>query len=497
MKKPHIIIINPDEMRADAMAHLGNPAAITPNLDRFAAQDAVSFSQAYCQNPVCVPSRCSFFTGLYPHVNGHRTMFHLLHPGESSLFSELRDSGYYVWMNDRNDLYAGQFAGWAESNADEIHYRPRGVPGFRPVHPELRGQPGDKTYYSHFRGELAAAPGEDARSSDDCAVDAAIDRILHPVDDRPLCMFLGLIYPHVPYGVEQPYYSAIDRARLPARLPDCWGKSVALDSIRQNLNMGDYTEAEWDELRAAYLGMCMKVDAQFGRLVQALKDAGIYDDCAIFFLSDHGDFCGDYGLVEKAQNSFEDCLTRVPFLVKPPKGVPCTPGTSDSLVELVDFYATALDFAGVASPHTQFGRSVRPLLTDHDYKLRPFVCCEGGRLAEEIHCDESHNFGSAGIPPEMEYWPKVKAQEDPIAHAKGIMLRTKEYKYVSRTAGKDEFYDLRIDPGETVNCIDEPAYTAVITELRLRMLKWLEATSDIVPFQYDARWTPEMLARRM
>ena len=97
----------------------------------------------------------------------------------------------------------------------------------------------------------------------------------------------------------------------------------------------------------------------------------------------------------------------------------------------------------------------------------------------------------------MEYWPKVKAQEDPIAHAKGIMLRTKEYKYISRTAGKDEFYDLRIDPGETVNRIDEPAYTTTITELRLRMLKWLEATSDIVPFQYDARWTPEMLARRM
>ena len=84
-KQPHIIIFNPDEMRADAMSHLGNPAAVTPNLDRFAEEDAVSFSRAYCQNPVCVPSRCSFFTGLYPHVYGHRTMSHLLHPGEDSL----------------------------------------------------------------------------------------------------------------------------------------------------------------------------------------------------------------------------------------------------------------------------------------------------------------------------------------------------------------------------------------------------------------------------
>ena len=84
--KPHIIIFNPDEMRADSLGHLGNPAARTPFLDRFAREEAVSFSRAFCQNPVCVPSRCSFFTGLYPHVNGHRTMTHLLHPGETTLF---------------------------------------------------------------------------------------------------------------------------------------------------------------------------------------------------------------------------------------------------------------------------------------------------------------------------------------------------------------------------------------------------------------------------
>ena len=103
-RKPHIIIFNPDEMRADALSHLGNPAAQTPFLDAFARREAVSFSRAYCQNPVCVPSRCSFFTGLYPHVRGHRTMNYLLRPGEATLFSELKDAGYYVWMNDRGNL---------------------------------------------------------------------------------------------------------------------------------------------------------------------------------------------------------------------------------------------------------------------------------------------------------------------------------------------------------------------------------------------------------
>lgn len=91
----------------------------------------------------------------------------------------------------------------------------------------------------------------------------------------------------------------------------------------------------------------MKIDAQFKRLCDALKRAGIYDDSAIFFFSDHGDFTGDYGLAEKAQNCFEDCLSKVPLLIKPPKDIPVDPGISDSLVELIDFYATAIDLRGL------------------------------------------------------------------------------------------------------------------------------------------------------
>ena len=77
-KQPHIIIFNPDQWRGDVMGHLGNPAAVTPNLDHIIEHDAVSFRHAFCQNPVCTPSRCSFMTGWYPHVRGHRTMFHML-----------------------------------------------------------------------------------------------------------------------------------------------------------------------------------------------------------------------------------------------------------------------------------------------------------------------------------------------------------------------------------------------------------------------------------
>lgn len=501
--RPHIIIFNPDEMRADALGHLGNPAAITPCMDEFAAREGVSFSNAYCQNPVCVPSRCSFFTGLYPHVRGHRTMAHLLHPGESSLFEELRKAGYHVWMNDRNDLYAGQYPGWAESNADEIFYASGDPHAPGPVAGDLRGQPGNKYYYSHYNGRLGLDDSGKNITADDQTVEAAVQRIAAwKPGDKPLCMFLGLLYPHTPYQVEEPYFSAIDRSKLPARIrPErCKGRPKMEKLIRQYADMGQFTEKDWDELRAVYLGMCMKVDRQFGQLCQALRQAGIYDDCAIFVLSDHGDYTGDYGLVEKSQSCFPDCLTRVPLLIKPPKGVELDPGVADGLTELVDFYATVLDLAGVRPNHTHFGKSLLPVLADRSVRLREYAFCEGGRLPGELHCDELHQENGRIAGPEEVYWPKKKAQSDDGAHAKAAMIRSERYKYISRITGEDELYDLEQDPGETCNRVDDPALEPEKHKLQLAMLRWMQATSDIVPFDSDRRFTEEMLwskVRRM
>lgn len=498
-KRPHIIIFNPDEMRADALAHLGNPAAITPNLDAFARKDAVSFRYAFCQNPVCVPSRISFFTGLYPHVHGHRTMSYLLQPGEESLFSELKEAGYYVWMNTRNDLFAGQIEGWAESHADEIFYGetiPR-APG--PENENYRGDPGGKNYYSHFHGRLKTDETGRNYSDDDAVVDAAIERLLNPVDDRPICAFLGLIYPHTPYAVEEPYYSAIDRSKLPPRVrpEECTGKPKMQQLLRENQNMQDYTEEDWNELRAVYLGMCMKIDEQFGRLCNALKEAGIYDDCAIFFLSDHGDYAGDYSLPEKAQNCFEDCLTRVPFLIKPPKSMQVDPGISDSLVELVDFYATVASIAGVKAERTHFGKDLSGVIADRSQRVRDYVFCEGGRLPGEWQSDEFHIHGEDGPPKDFVYWPRQNAQLDDEAHAKATMIRNERYKYIRRMRGNDEFYDLQIDPQEKCNLINNPEYEEQIRIMQMEMLKWYQETCDVVPPRIDSRFTRKMIWTRI
>ena len=122
-KKPNIIIFNPDQWRGDVLGHMGNPAAMTPNLDRFATEDAVSFSAAFCQNTVCTPSRCSFMTGWYPHVRGHRTMHHMLHPehDEPNLLKILKEDGYFVWWGGKNDFVPGQTG---DEEYCDIRFRP-------------------------------------------------------------------------------------------------------------------------------------------------------------------------------------------------------------------------------------------------------------------------------------------------------------------------------------------------------------------------------------
>lgn len=339
-----------------------------------------------------------------------------------------------------------------------------------------------------YSGRLAAGH----YGCDDEDVDAAIHRIRNRVDERPLCVFLGLMNPHPPYMVEEPYFSAINRAKLPPRiLPPLRGKSKMEVLLQTGQRLQNWPENDWAELRACYLGMCMKVDALFAKLCAALKEEGIYDDSAIFFLSDHGDYTGDYGIVEKSQNTFEDCLVNVPLLLKPPKSVPVHVGVTNSLVELVDFYATVMDFADVEPCHTNFGHSLRPVLENPSFEVRHFVCCEGGRLAGETQAEEIKTL--SGVTETDLYWPRLNAQTDSIAHGKATMLRTKTCKYVARLSEQDEFYDLLEDPDERENRIENPTYAMQITRCKELLLRWYQRTCDVVPFEIDARATPEMV----
>lgn len=487
-KRPHIIIFNPDQMRADSLHHLGNEAAHTPNYDALAAE-GVSFDNCFCQNPVCVPSRNSFMTGLYPHVNGHRTMSHLLHEGESNLFNEMKNGGYYVWSSGRGDILAGQYPKWYKRCIDECA---NVVGDFADDKAEPRGEKGSDTYFSFYQGVITTANSDGISHDNDWAyTEAAIDRIKHRPKDKPLFMFLALNNPHPPYKVEQKYLDMIDISKLPPRIPSLRGgegKPSMEYGLENALGVADWSEERFDRLRAVYLGMVAKTDDLFGRLVAALKEEGIYDDCAIFVFSDHGDYTGDYGITEKAQNCFPDCLTNVPLLVKPPKGFGVKPGVDHSLVELLDIYSTVLEYAGIESDHDNFSRSLVSEAANGTGHHRDCVFCEGGRRHGEVQCTEGEGKKTIGIS-DM-YNPRITLQEsEGPEHTYAAMLRTKDYKYIRRLYEQDEFYDL--SKGESRNLIDDPQYKEAILDMKDRLLTEFMSTCDIVPRELDQRFSAD------
>ncbi len=496
-KRPHIVIVNPDSWRGDVLGHLGHPAAVTPNLDERVRTDSVSFRSAFVQNPVCTPSRCSFMSGWYPHVRGHRTMHHMMRPDEPVLLKTLKDSGYFVWWGGKNDLVPAQhgFAPYCD-----VKYQPPPERQVRPMfamdrQSEWRGTPDSDTYYSFYVGRLEVPAGEPVFYDRDWAnVQGAIDLIRRygrgeGPTNRPLCLYLPLTYPHPPYAVEDPWYGMIDRAKVPPRVleaEDAAGKPSIERGIRERQRLSTWSEERWTELRATYYAMCARVDHQFGLLVAALQEAGMYDGTALFLFSDHGDFTGDFGLVEKTQNTFEDCLTRTPFLIKPPAGEPVRPRVSEALVELVDFPATVEALTGIAPGHTHFGRSLLPVLAGETDEHRDAVFCEGGRLRGERQAMELESASSND--PSGLYWPRsgLQAGEGP-EHTKAAMCRTHDFKFVRRLYERDELYDLRADPFERHNRIDDPALAEELSRLKDRLLTWYQETCDVVPHDPDRR----------
>ena len=497
MNRPNILIFNPDQWRGDMLGYLNYPGAQTPNLDNIIKEDAVAFKNAFCQATVCTPSRCSFMTGWYPHVHGHRTMHYMLHTdqGDSSILSELKNKDYFIWWGGKNDLIAGQ-EGYR--NHCDIYFEPTNrdfqkwgytqQPGTHGGDLTWRGPKDGDNYYSFFKGKLDKKDKDIYFDDDWSMIYGALDFIKDYKKEKPFCLFLPLGYPHPPYCVEDPWFSSIDRNVIPKRYQyKTWkDKPSLLKGIMDGQRMQDWTDERWNELRAVYLGMCARVDYQFGLLVNQLKENNLYDDTLIIFLSDHGDFTGDYNLVEKTQNTFQDCLTNVPLIIKPPKSANTLNGVSDTMIELIDIAGTIYDYSNIEPSYWHFGKSIKNFIEKKTDNHREEVFTEGGRLRLERQASENQSLNL----PHGLYYPRVnlQGQEDEILmHTKATMCRNKKFKYIRRAYEKDELYNLIEDPGEINNVIDDPQYASELKELKDKMLSWYQETCDVVPLKSDER----------
>lgn len=469
-ERPNFVLFMPDQLRADAVGAFGSTIAKTPNIDALAAR-GTRFAQAFAQHSVCSPSRASILTGWYPHVSGHRTLTNLIKPWEPNLLRYLREAGYHVaWLSRRGDTFA---PGVTELSVDEYGWAE--PPTERRERPVPADFPDDRLARAFYRG-LRDCDGPFA--DNDEATTRTAEAWLADPPPEPWLLFVTLGYPHPPFFVEEPWYSLHDRSAMPAPRPRPSGPVPRyVDAIHERYGLGRITDTEWREIAAVYHGMVSRVDWQLGRVLGALDGSGAIDRTVVACFTDHGEYLGDYGLIEKWPAGVNDCLVREPLVMAGP-GI--TPGNvAGGLVEMIDLLPTVLELAGVDAAHTHFGRSLVPLLVDGSRAHRAAAFSEGGFAIREEPLTESGSFP---------YDLKGAIQhDDPISVGRVIAMRTQEWTYVYRLYEQDELYDRRTDPGETVNRIDDPALADVITALREQVLAWAVDTADVIPFEADPR----------
>jgi len=467
--RPNFVLFMPETLRADAV--LGDPRtrAHTPNVDRLAEQ-GVAFTHCYAQVSYCSPSRCSMFTGHYPHTRGHRSLMSLLHAHHGNLFRDLKRAGYRTAAFGKNDLLAQDAISQA---LDEVTLRvQREDPAHRPA-PWPVGHRFHGTFYNGCR------PTRDVHDFDWACIQSAL-QFLDEDHDRPFCLFLPLGFAHPPYEVEEPFFSMHDRANLPAPIPRKTGPTRTHMRIRHNgFNCDHLDEQGLREIKACYFGMVSRVDHQLGRVLDKLQQRGLHDRTVVVVLSDHGDYTGDYGLVEKFLAGFEDCLLRVPLVMRVPGLGPQPP--RHALCEMVDLYPTLLELAGVEPAHDHFGRSLLPLCRGGSAERRDAVFAEGG-----FHAHETRFLPILGE--DNPYTDMVRnLNAHPRLARRALMVRTLTHKYVYCPGDLDELYDLRSDPNELVNLADDPAHQSRRAELCERLLRWMLDTGDVLPRELDQR----------
>jgi arylsulfatase A-like enzyme len=454
-------------MRGDCISLNGriNPIIQTPNLDSL-AKEGFAFTNCFTVNPVCVPSRIAAFTGQYVHSSGHRSLYHLIQPHEENLLRLLKKKGYNVVYIGRNDTFSKEAFTSSVTKRFPIKFGSK-----LKINPYSEGHYLRKSFYFGERTK------EEAKDGDYYIIKQAIEYINSEVE-KPFCLIIALSFPHPPYTVEEPYFSMYNRADIPDPIPPrLKDKPKFMNLIHERYGLNKLKKEDFKEIIATYYGMITKVDHQFGQIFNTLKRLGAYNNTAVFFFGDHGDYVGDYGLTEKWPNAFQDCLTNVPLIMKLPN-INIKNKIFDILIENVDLFPTILDVAQVKTKYTHFGTSIVPFLKGQVNIHRNAVFAEGGYDPREPQCFEPV-INNPQTPYFGIYFYKTNIpKEDQSTVARSVMIRTKKWKLIIRTQGKEELYNLENDPDENFNIIEDKKYQPVIADLKEQLLRWYLQTSD-------------------
>lgn len=361
-RKPNVLFITSDDMN-NALGCYGHPLVKSPNIDRLGAS-GVRFDRAYCQFPLCNPSRSSFMTGRRPDttkVYDNSMRFRQTLGNVVTMPQLFQQHGYFAARVGKIYHYGvpGQIgtSGLDDEASWQQVINPRGrdkddEAGVINLTPHIANIGGALT--------LMVAQGTDAEQTDGKLADAVI-RLLEQKKDESFFIAAGFYRPHVPCIAPQKYFDMypLDRIKLPADYAELRKETPPIAFAVKPANYG-LEELKLRQMMQAYYASVTFMDAQVGRVLDALERLKLAENTIVVFFGDHGWLLGEHGQWQK-MSLFEESA-RVPLIIRAPgakKG-----GASGRTVELIDLYPTLADLCGLPAPTGLEGRSLRPLLNN-------------------------------------------------------------------------------------------------------------------------------------
>jgi arylsulfatase A-like enzyme len=465
-QQPNILWICTDQQRYDTIRALGNPHIRTPNLDRL-VESGVTFTRAYCQAPICTPSRASFLTGRYPstlHVNRNGNDHYP--EGTGLITRTLADAGYDCGLTGKLHLSAAH--GRVEVRPDD------GYRFFQWSHhptPEAFWPTEQHAYQRWLREEgidweeaynADSVPGWTQTANSRPGIAAAYHQTTWCADQAiafmreqrkgPWLMSVNPFDPHPPFDPPAEYLVRMQVDQMPLPL----FQEEELESQLDFAGVDFQTERpvsphSYDARRmvAAYYAQIELIDDQVGRMIDALQESGQRENTIVIFTSDHGEMLGDHGLLWKGCRFYEG-LVHVPLILAWP-GQWQSGLRSEALVELVDIVPTLLQVCGLDVSQRIQGHSLVPILSGavSPHTLRPFVRSEYHDALDRPHASHAN------------------------------MIYNGRYKLVAYH-GQDvgELYDLAKDPNEYVNLWDHAQARALRCELAQQLFDAVMLATD-------------------
>jgi arylsulfatase A-like enzyme len=465
-RKPNLLVLLPDQLRADLIANIGTSGVHAPNIQKLAAE-AVTFDRAYVTHPICAPSRSSLLSGTWPHQNGCRNNKAVL-PERFVCLPEMvgdRDyrTGYFGKWHLGDEFFPQHgFEDWVSIEEDfkSVRHRPNGrtsdyttflkSKGFRPDH--RRG------FFSlKFPTKLPFELSKTKFLEDKAC--AFIERNRH----QPFIAFISFFEPHPPYAGPFDNEHSLSEMTLDESFGDSFGDDIPLRCrLRQQFCREGMPLAEdFRRIKRNYFGLITQVDRSVGAILAKIDDLGLRNRTIVVLTSDHGDMMGAHGLVGK-QLMFEQSAS-VPYAVRVPGE---TARRCQAAISHIDFVPTMLELLGKPAHPQCAGESRARLIRSND-QSSGFVFCEWSP-ASHARMDRKTTLAS------------LDEINRCIRESTRAVISPDGWKLCLRDLDKSELYNLRNDPGERQNLFYRSEGREAIGHLANAIYGWQEKTGDLL-----------------